>query len=404
MRLDIRFPIGLMFVTLGLLLAGFGAFSDPALYGRSLGINVNLWWGVALIAFGGICLWLARGKASKNAAAVALALLALAGRAEAGTAWSVEKANDWYRAQPWIVGADYLPSTAVNQLEMWQADTFDPKTIDRELGWANGIGFNTVRVFLHSLAWKQDPEGFKSRADRFLSIAKAHGIRTIFVFFDDCWNKVPQAGKQPKPKVGTHNSGWVQDPGDPMYKDPSLYRFKQDPRVLMWDLYNEPGNSGKKEASLPLLTKAIEWARTVGADQPITVGIWSWDFEALNSFQALNSDVITYHDYEDAPWHARVINLLKTHGRPVICTEYMARAMNSRFANTLPLLKRRNVGAINWGLVAGKSNTIYAWDTPIADGSEPDEWFHDIFRRDGTPYRRDEVDLIRKLTGRGAKP
>ncbi|HAM36186.1 MAG TPA: 1,4-beta-xylanase [Elusimicrobia bacterium] len=329
----------------------------------------------------------------------------------AGKTWSVEKANKWYASQPWLVGADYIPRTAVNQLEMWQAETFDPETIDRELGWAQGIGFNTVRVYLHSLAWKQDPKGFKDRMDRFLSIAQAHGIRTIFVFFDDCWNKVPKAGKQPEPKPGIHNSGWVQDPGDPMHKDASLYpeleryvkdvmtRFQKDPRILLWDLYNEPGNSGKKESSLPLLAKVFEWARAVDPDQPLSAGLWAWDFETLNAFQAMNSDVITYHDYEEAPWHQRVIEMLKASGRPLICTEYMARTRNSRFSTILPLLKRKNVGAINWGFVAGKSNTIYAWDTPLEDGSEPAEWFHDIFRQDGSPYRRDEVELIKKLAG-----
>jgi hypothetical protein len=75
----------------------------------------------------------------------------------------------------------------------------------------------------------------------------------------------------------------------------------------------------------------------------------------------------------------------------------MARTRNSRFSNILPLLKKQNVGAINWGFVSGKSNTIYAWDTPISDGGQPVEWFHDIFFKDGTPYRQDEVNLIKKL-------
>lgn len=323
--------------------------------------------------------------------------------------WTAEKANTWYSEHPWMSGANFIPSTAINQLEMWQAATFDSATIDRELGWAEGIGFNTMRVFLHSVAWKQDPEGFKNRVNSYLNIANRHHIQTLFVFFDDCWNKVPHEGKQPDPKPGTHNSGWVQDPGDPYSADSTVFpqlekyvkdvltRFAHDKRILLWDLYNEPGNSGKNEKSLPLLTRVFEWARSVNPDQPLSAGLWKWDFEKLNAFQIAHSDIITYHDYEEVNWHQRVIDLLKSFGRPLICTEYMARTNNSRFSTIMPLLKREQVGAINWGFVEGKTNTIYAWDTPLPDGSQPIEWFHDIFKRDGTPYRQDETNLIRKL-------
>ncbi len=327
----------------------------------------------------------------------------------AGKVWSTEKTNEWYKQHKWITGANFLPSTAINQLEMWQAATFDSATIERELGWAQDIGFNTMRVFLHSVAWKQDQQGFKNRVDKFLTIADRHGIKAMFVFFDDCWNKIPQAGTQPSPKPGIHNSGWVQDPGQPLSNDTTLFpgleryvtdvmtQFKSDKRILLWDLYNEPGNSGKKDSSLPLLKKVFSWARAVNPDQPISAGLWLWDFDQLNAFQLQNSDVITYHNYEEQNWHQRTIELLKANGRPLICTEYMARTRNSRFSNVLPLMKKHNVGAINWGFVAGKSNTIYAWDTPLPNGDEPIEWFHDIFYKDGTPYRKDEVNLIKKL-------
>lgn len=334
---------------------------------------------------------------------------------QAGTVWSVEKAKAWYADNQWIAGANFLPSTAINQLEMWQAATFDPATIDRELGWAESIGFNTMRVYLHSVAWKQDPQDFKQRVGQYLDIANKHKIKTLFVFFDDCWNKVPVAGLQPAPKPGVHNSGWVQDPGQPMSGDTTLFpeleryvkdvmgTFARDKRILLWDLYNEPGNSGKRDSSLPLLKKVFTWAREVNPDQPISAGLWAWDFEKLNEFQLTNSDIITYHNYEDPQWHRRTIELLKANGRPMICTEYMARTRNSRFSNILPLLQRHNVGAINWGFVAGKSNTIYAWDTPVPNGSDPIEWFHDIYMPDGTPYRQDEVNLIKKLNTESAK-
>lgn len=328
-----------------------------------------------------------------------------------GIVWTAEKANAWYSQHKWITGANYIPANAINQLEMWRADTFDPATIDKELGWAESIGFNTMRVFLHSIAWKQDPDGFKKRVDQFLTIADKHHIQPLFVFFDDCWNKEPKAGKQPEPKTGVHNSGWVQDPGQPASSDTSIFpslekyvkdvltSFAHDKRILLWDLYNEPGNSGKGDQSLPLLTNVFKWAREVNPDQPISAGLWAWNLEKLNAFQLMNSDVITYHDYQEVDKHKLVIQVLKANGKPLICTEYMARTRNSRFATVMPMMKAENVAAINWGFVDGKTNTIYAWDTPLADGSQPTEWFHDIFKKDGTPYREDEVNLIKKLNG-----
>lgn len=323
--------------------------------------------------------------------------------------WSREKAQNWYEEHDWITGANFVPSTAINQLEMWQEDTFDPETIDRELGYAEEIGMNTMRVYLHSLAYKADEEGFKDRVEQYLKIADSHGIKTIFVFFDDVWNANPEIGEQPEPVPGTHNSGWVQDPGYPesntMANSPELEKYVKDiistyandKRVLLWDLYNEPGNNDKANKSLPLLRNVFKWAREVDPSQPLSVGLWKWDLKDLNTFQALHSDVITYHSYDGPESHERIIELLKTHGRPMISTEYMARTRNSKFSNILPMLKKYNVGAINWGLVSGKSNTIYAWNTPIESGEEPETWFHDIFRKDGTPYQQDEVDLIKKL-------
>ena len=323
--------------------------------------------------------------------------------------WTVEKANTWYAKHKWISGANFIPSSAINQLEMWQAETYDSATIDRELGWAEDIGFNTMRVFLHSVAWTADPTGFKNRINNYLSIAARHKISTIFVIFDDVWNKEPKAGKQPEPKPGVHNSGWMQDPGQKASYDSTGFpqlgkyvkdiigQFKSDDRVLMWDLYNEPGNSGKSDSSLHLLKKALLWAREVNPSQPLTAGLWKWDEENLNIFQYQHSDIITYHDYSEPNWHQRTIDLLKLAGRPLICTEYMARTRNSRFSNIMPMLKKENVGAINWGFTEGKTNTIYAWDTPVEDGSQPDEWFHDIFFRSGKPYREDEINLIKKL-------
>ena len=127
--------------------------------------------------------------------------------------WTEKEARDWYGRQPWPVGCNYIPSTAINQLEMWQAETFDEAANDRELGWAAGLGFNTVRVYLHDLLWEQDVRGFMGRIDRFLAIAARHGIRPMFVLFDGVWDPFPKPGPQPSPRPHLHNSGWVQSPG-----------------------------------------------------------------------------------------------------------------------------------------------------------------------------------------------
>jgi hypothetical protein len=326
--------------------------------------------------------------------------------------WPENKAQAWYKKQGWLVGANFVPSDAVNQLEMWQADSFDPPLIDRELGNAESIGMNCMRVFLHHAAWAQDPKGFKGRMNHYLTIAHDHHIRTIFVFFDDCWNDTYQIGKQPLPKPGIHNSGWLQDPGKAYGEDSKLpdtleayvkdilARFKSDKRILLWDLYNEPGNNGRYGQSLALLKKVFVWSREINPRQPLTTGYWDSDNQLaeINAFILSHDDVITYHNYQDAEHHQLIIDKLKTFDRPLICTEYMARKRNSTFFTILPLLKSQNIGAINWGLVSGKTNTKYAWDDPLPDGSEPKLWFHDIFHRDGSPYDVKETDFIKSLT------
>lgn len=347
-----------------------------------------------------------------------IAVLALTGcnkseKKETTLRWSQEKAAAWYAQQPWLNGANFQPSSAINQVEMWAGDTFDAATIDKELGWAEELGFNLMRVYLSSEVWKTDADGLKKRMDEYLTISSKHGIKTLFVFFDDCWNEETVTGKQPAPKPGTHNSGWVQDPAASLrldtialypvlekYVKDILTTFKNDDRVLLWDLYNEPGNSQHGMASMPLLKNVFKWARAVNPSQPISVGVWFFKYPELNQFQLENSDVVTYHNYSDPNNHQLWIDLLKTYGRPMICTEYMARRNNSRFENIMPLLKKNNVGAINWGFVSGKTNTIFAWDEPKPNEKEPTLWFHDIYRQDKTPFDPSEVELIKKMNGK----
>ncbi|HEX5790689.1 MAG TPA: hypothetical protein VFY13_06025, partial [Luteolibacter sp.] len=359
---------------------------------------------------------------------LALASSALANDEVIPGRWTPERAHAWYQAQPWLVGCNFTPSTAINQLEMWQADTFDEKTIDRELGWAAGMGMNTVRVFLHDLLWQQDSAGLLQRIDRFLAICERHKIKPMLVFADACWNPHPALGKQPDPVPRVHNSGWVQSPHIDVLRDPArhaslepyvrgvLGRFKDDPRVLLWDLYNEPGNDGpadglttaaKEEKGLLLLRELYRWARDVNPSQPLTTGVWikEWSGDKVtevNRFMLANSDVISFHCYENLDKLKQRVASLKPHGRPLLCTEYLARGSRSTFEDMLPYFKEERIAAYNWGLVAGKIQTEYPWSSIKKKfTAEPDPWHHDILRKDGTPYRQSEVELMRKLTGRG---
>lgn len=326
--------------------------------------------------------------------------------------WPIEKTQVWAKNWGWLRGSNFQPSSAINQLEMFQSETFDPETIDRELGWAEDLGMNCMRVYLHHAAWETDKAGFKNRIDQYLEISWKHHIGTIFVFFDDCWNPTYQKGKQPEPKIGIHNSGWVRDPGDLIFSNPELVvgleayvkdilkTFGHDKRIVLWDLYNEPGNSGLGNKSLSLVKKIVGWGREVNPSQPLTMGIWAANLTDLNKFQLENSDVISYHNYDYIDRHKKQIDSLRKYNRPMICTEYMARTRGSLFQTTMPMLKQAQVGAINWGFVSGKTNTIYAWDTPMTSGKEPDLWFHDIYRKDGTPFSEDEIKNIKGLTGK----
>jgi len=343
--------------------------------------------------------------------------------------WTEAKANAWYKEQPWLIGANYIPATAINELEMWQAESFDAKRIDLELGWAESLGMNTMRVFLHDLLWQQDPEGFKKRIGQFLEICAKHKIRPMFVLFDSCWDPFPKLGPQRAPKPGVHNSGWMQSPGAKVLDDPAQYprleayvkgvvsAFGKDRRVLAWDIWNEPDNDNtpayvkvepkdKIARVLVLLPQAFAWARASHPDQPLTSGVWKGDWSddaklsAMDKVQLDNSDVISFHNYDPAAEFEKRILWLKRYNRPMLCTEYMARGNGSTFEGILPIAKKYKIAAINWGLVEGKTQTYLPWDSwknPYTD-RKPSIWFHEVFRTDGQPYKPEETAFIRRIT------
>jgi hypothetical protein len=360
-----------------------------------------------------------------------LILLSSAAIAAPSEKWSEAKARDWYAKQPWLIGSNYNPASAINQLEMWQADSFDPQRIDLELGWAESLGMNTMRVYLHDLLWQQDAEGFKRRLNEFLTISSRHGIRPIFVLFDSVWDPDPKLGKQRAPKPGVHNSGWVQSPSRTRlqakaehaqleaYVKGVVGAFAKDERVLAWDIWNEPDNENqgsygqlepknKVELVLALLPKAFAWAREAEVQQPLTSGVWKGDWSTpermtpMDRLQIDLSDVVTFHNYDSPTELEKRINWLKRYNRPMICTEYMARGNGSFFMGSLLVGKAHNVGMINWGLVQGKTQTHLPWDSwqrPYID-REPSVWFHEVFRTDGAPYIAEEVEFIKRMTGK----
>jgi hypothetical protein len=346
--------------------------------------------------------------------------------------WSIEESQNWYNKNNWIVGCNYLPSNAINQLEMFQKETFDAEINKKELSWARQLGFNSVRVYLHDLLWS-DPVGFSERLNILLDICASLEIKPLLVLFDDCHRPYPKLGVQPKPVSGVHNSGWKQSPGmaivNGIHEEQSnnleiirlkkfvteiLNNFKDDQRILMWDIYNEPGQFGIGDKSLTLLDLTWKWAYEVRPSQPLTACLDGSVGEGNIKLNAENSDIITFHTYEGEKLQ-ETIDKLKVHKRPLICTEYMAREFGSTFEFSLPIFKENNIGCYNWGLVAGKSQTHFGWSTILdlqkkkedgkflEDGDdipEPEIWFHDILRKDGTAYNENEVEFIKAITAR----
>ena len=326
--------------------------------------------------------------------------------------WTTEQAHTWYSEIDPIRGCNYLPRSAINSTEMWQASTFDPQTIRQELEWARRAGYNSVRVFVQFLVWQEDPDGLKLRLEQFLAIASGHEISTAPILFDDCAfaGKEPYLGQQDDPVLGVHNSGWTPSPGPSFVRDRSSWQalasyvrdivgsFGSDERILFWDLYNEPGNSRMGEQSMPLMEKAFNWARQAGPEQPLTVAVWrdgpSYSGSMSKKMLAL-SDVISFHCYEQKQMEEAIARC-RSYGRPVICSEWLRRTTANTVSDTLPLFAREQVGWYNWGLVAGRTQTYLDWRSKAGD-PVPTTWQHDIFHADGTAYDAAEIEMIQQF-------
>jgi len=327
--------------------------------------------------------------------------------------WPAARTWEWLATTGPLAGCIYLPRTAINPTEMWQQDTFDPDTIDQELGWARTAGYNALRVFLQFLAWHQDPEGFTQRLDHFLALADHHGMRVMPVLFDDraVAARDPSPGPQGDPLLGVPDGRWTPSPGHRRVNDRAAWpeleryvkdvlgRFASDPRVLAWDLYNEPGQSGQGDRSLSLVMECFRWAREIDPAQPLTAGTFGSPAGLTGELQSRLmefSDVLSFHSHAPPAEVGRCLVLHRLHGRPILCTDWLHRPNGNRFETILPLLAREHIGAFHRGLFAGRTQTY------LPDGSRhrdlmPRTWQHDVFHPDGTPYDPAEMQILRRF-------
>ncbi len=347
--------------------------------------------------------------------------------------WTDEQAKQWIAKQKYRAGVNYIPSYAVNQIELWQKETFDIKTIDREFALMRATGFNAVRVFLSDLVFESNPDGFMERFEEFLKTADKYGIGTMVVFFTNGGTDDAKLGKQVVPSQ-SHNPGWKKQPSYSILGDKSKWgilekfvktvvgKYAKDPRVICWDIFNEPGNIKSlhivggaknlsddrikhlKRCSLDLIRESAEWARSCDPQQPVTFGLYKYkggeEEKIFNPLQISQSDVISYHTYAPLIDHMRIIKKIRKHtSKPIMCTEWMGRIRGSTFNPILSFHKNNNIWSFPFGFVAGKTQTWRPWpndDTPEMQGI----WFHDIYKSDHTPYCPEEVEYIKRILGK----
>ena len=326
--------------------------------------------------------------------------------------WSVDRINNWYSEVGEIKGFNYVPSTAVNDIDMWQESSFDPITISKELMLARESGYNSARVFLHYLVWKENSETFKNRINEFLEIADDNKIKVMFILFDDCNAPgcEPFIGEQKAPLVGHHNSQWVACPGLDVTDDKSAFpeyekylkdiisTYKNDNRVIAWDLYNEPGNTGVGERSKELLLNTFKWAHQINPSQPLTVG--SWNLEGLedemSEIMMSNSDFVTFHSYGDVIDLRERIAVCQMYNRPIVNTEWLRRQVGNTFEEILPEFQKHKIGWYHWGLVQGKTQTWLHW-VSSKDNIKDGPWQHDMFTPEHKAYDKKEIEMVKNF-------
>ena len=356
--------------------------------------------------------------------------------------WTKEAAWEWYRAQPWIRGCNYMPASCANRVDQWQELGCEERfaEMDRELQVAEDIGFNTLRLLVELQGfgvWLADREGFMARFERALSVMARHKMRAIVVLGNDCMRpkrvwQLPKPGPQSF-DIGYHggrrqsqHGSFPGEIGFSQVDDPELKpkffemcaellgKYRDDGRVLFWNLWNEPGNSGRGEASVAPMRELFELAWSIDPVQPLAADLWAGDYGCdpggANKAQRLAgelSDIVSYHCYGDYEAQIRVIRNLRRHyGRPLVNTEWLARILHNDVFSAYPLFYIERVGCTCWGFVAGKYQTFEPWESmwrrmeegaPESRDWDLTKWFHDLYRPSLRPYDPKEVALIKRF-------
>ncbi len=351
-----------------------------------------------------------------------------------GERWSKERVWQWYNSRPWLRGCNYMSADCANRIDQWQSLGFEErlKTTDRELALAAETGFNTIRIVLEFIVWKEEHDTFFERFDRYLDVCAKHGISCMVVFGNDC---MPPKREGWRPlELGVQHYDWgyhggrknsqhgtFSEMGYHIIDDPEIAkehyewvretvtRYKDDERIIIWDVWNEPGNSNRGTTSLPHIKKFFEIIREIDPIQPLTAAVWrgAWNLEKLSEEQRYlldNSDIISYHNYGPYTDNIIIIRNLKTFGRPIINTEWLGRCNGNNVQEMFPLFYLEKIGCYNWGFVAGKYQTYEpynsAWDKYEKDPNfkfDFTKWYHDLYRPSYHPYDPKEIELIKRF-------
>lgn len=350
--------------------------------------------------------------------------------------WSEERIWKWYRERPWIRGCNFMSSDCANRIDQWQEYGFETRfeTAKRELALAAETGMNSIRIIPEFYVWQREHDGFMERFERYIEAADENGISCMVVLGNDCVPPKEEAlarlhlgeqhvdwGYHGGRKVSQH--GTFGGAGYSLLDDAETAReyyafvrelvtkYRDDERIIVWDVFNEPGNSNRKSMSLPHLKKFFEIIREIDPIQPLTVGIWSQQTEhekllEIEKYGLEHSDIISYHSYNDYVDNVKEMNILKKTGRPIINTEWLNRCAHNTVEEMFPLFFLEKIGCYNWGFVAGKYQTYEPWNHVWDDLKEnPDsmrdfdftKWFHDLYRPNLHPYNPKEIELMQTI-------
>lgn len=345
--------------------------------------------------------------------------------------WSKAKANDWYANMPWMRGCNYMPPECANRIDMWQSLNFERNLQSMELDFAlmQTIGFNSIRVILEFIVWDQEHDTFMANFERFLALAAKYDIMVMVCFANDCdrlrYNYPPKKLGPQTYDIGYHGGKKPLEENlsgfpfryYPELDDPEtaerfyamvreiISRYAADPRICVWDLYNEPGIYGF-DNSLPHVERIFEEARKVETIQPVTACIW-WNIVDQTQVRALElSDVVSYHSYRDYESNIDEIAELRQYGRPLLLTEWLDRNHGNTIQQLFPIFYLEKISCWNWGFTAGAYQTyepgnyrftMIKLGERCTDGFDYTKWMHDLFRA-GTrhPYDPNEIAIIMK--------